>query len=534
MKAKKLLQGTGFAVLTAVACLGTSTTDASAQVSTADVKVDTDKQQMIVTPESDDKEVIISVAKKGKKKGKITFKMAQWDVHDVKGASEVKVDLSKLNNVKENFIAVKTEDMTKPFIVRIPAAAKVNVITYNAEKHELNFKAGAKKSYAKAAESFQYRTPYGSWSESEALIEGKKADIFSKYQYQGLGIYLRTPATKSGETLTPNNGDYKNVYDASNIDTKLDVYDSGSFPGKITKVNIAKQAKGPSVPVQYSAGTLTLPKKVEYRVLIKDNNADTYSFKTFTSTKAAIEGEPETIETKTIKIADKYQATKNVPVSDLLSTVQNEQAAPGAVGILEVRTVSKVDDNNPKKAKCASNWTRVVIEMTSPLTDEELGGAERIASASSIIASGSATGDSYGGAGIQAARIFKITDDKSIAIVTVSYGTATYDKTTSKWKGTVRFTNIGDDSYQIVVSDKKVDSIDDLDTKSVKTLSARGSSASKMLSLANVEDGSYIYIRKAGNQSKKTWAGVYKLFGRVDVPKTKTASAASPAAITAQ
>lgn len=67
MKAKKLLQGTGFAVLTAVACLGTSTTDASAQVSTADVKVDTDKQQMIVTPESDDKEVIISVAKKGKK-----------------------------------------------------------------------------------------------------------------------------------------------------------------------------------------------------------------------------------------------------------------------------------------------------------------------------------------------------------------------------------------------------------------------------------------------------------------------------------
>ncbi len=530
MKARKLLQGTAFAVLATAACIGTGKMNASAQVSIADVKINTDKQQMIVTPESDDKEVIISVAKKSKKKGKMTFKMSQWDVHDVNGTSEVKVDLSKFSNVKENFIAVKTEDMEKPFIVRIPAAAKVNVITYNAEKNELNFKAGAKKNYAKAAESFQYKTPYGSWSEPEALNEGKKADIFRKYQYQGLGIYLRTPATKSEETLTPNNGDYKNVYDASNIDTKLDVYDSGSFPGKITKINIAKQAKGPSVPVQYGAGTVTLPKAVEYRVLIKDNN-DTYSFKTFTATKQAIEGEPITTETKTIETANSSKATTGVKVAELLSVVPNELAESGVVGILEVRTASKVNDSSPKKAKCASNWTRVPIEVTSPLTDAELGGEEIITSASSIVTSESAIGkDEYGGAGIQAAKIFK--DGKTV--VTVAYGNATYDKATSKWKGTVRFTNIGDNSYQIVVSDKKVTSIDELDTKNVKTLAARGSSASKMLSLTNIEDGSYIYIRKAGNQSTKTWAGVYRLLGIVDVPKTKTASVASPSAITAQ
>lgn len=534
MRLKKLLQGTAFAVFATAAWLGAGG-DASAQVAPANVKVDTEKQQMIVKPEADDKEVIISVAKKGKKKGNITFKMSQWDVHDVNGAKEVKVDLSKLSNVKDNFIAVKTEDMAVPFIVRIPAAAKVNVITYNAEKHELDFKAGAKKSYAKAAEKFQYRTPYGSWSEPEALTEGKKADIFQKYQYRGLGVYLRTPATKSGEALIPNNGDYKNVYDAKNIDTKLSVYDSGSFPGKITKLNVAKKAKGPSVPVQYGAGTVTLPKAVEYRILIKNDETGTYEFKQFKAATEAKEGEPAVTETKTIETADKARATKNVKVADLLSVTEGQPATSGAAGVLEVRTAGKPNDYKPKKAKCASNWTRVAIEVTAPFTDEELGGKEVIASASSIVTSESAIAigkTTYGDAGVKYAKIFKISEDgkTKTPVVTVSYGTPSTKNGTVK--GTIRFTNIGDEPYQIVVAKEEAVSIDNLDTKNAKTLAARGKASSKMLSYTNIEDRSYIYIRRAGNQSKKTWAGVYRLFGIADFPKT--ISSASSAAINAK
>lgn len=520
MRLKKLLQGTAFTVLATAACLAAGKTDASAQISQDSVTVDTDKQQMIVKPETGDKEVVISVAKKGKKRGNITFKMSQWDVHDVNGAKEVKVDLSKLSNVKDNFIAVKTEDMDTPFIVRIPAAAKVNVITYNAEKHELDFKAGDKKSYAKAAEKFQYRTPYSGWSEPEKLTDGKKADIFRKYQYQGLGVYLRTPATKDKDTpLTPNNGDYKNVYDAKNLDTKLSVYDSGSFPGKITKLNIAKQAKGPSVPVQYGAGTVTIPKAVEYRVLIKNSETNTYSFKQFTVNTETKDGEPASTETKTIETADKSRATKDFPVAKLLSTSDTTLATSGAIGVLEVRTASKENDSSPKRAKCASNWTRVPIEVTAPFTDDELGGEATIASANSIIATGSATDTEYGDGGVRWAKIVK--DGKQV--VAVTYGTY------SNGKGTVRFTNIGDDSYQIVVSENTVSSIDDLDTKNAKTLAARGSSATKILNLTNVNDGYYIYIRRAGNQSKKVWAGVYTLLGVVDFPKE--VSIPSPAAI---
>lgn len=520
MRLKKLLQGTAFTVLATAACLAAGKTDASAQISQDSVTVDTDKQQMIVKPETGDKEVVISVAKKGKKRGNITFKMSQWDVHDVNGAKEVKVDLSKLSNVKDNFIAVKTEDMDTPFIVRIPAAAKVNVITYNAEKHELDFKAGDKKSYAKAAEKFQYRTPYSGWSEPEKLTDGKKADIFRKYQYQGLGVYLRTPATKDKDTpLTPNNGDYKNVYDAKNLDTKLSVYDSGSFPGKITKLNIAKQAKGPSVPVQYGAGTVTIPKAVEYRVLIKNSETNTYSFKQFTVNTETKDGEPASTETKTIETADKSRATKDFPVAKLLSTSDTTLATSGAIGVLEVRTASKENDSSPKRAKCASNWTRVPIEVTAPFTEKELGDKATIASANSIIATGSATDTKYGDGGVRWAKIVK--DGKQV--VAVTYGTC------SNGKGTVRFTNIGDDSYQIVVSENKVSSIDDLDTKNAKTLAARGSSATKILNLTNVNDGYYIYIRRAGNQSKKVWAGVYTLLGVVDFPKE--VSIPSPAAI---
>ena len=154
MRLKKLLQGTAFTVLATAVCLAAGKTDASAQISQDSVTVDTDKQQMIVKPETGDKEVVISVAKKGKKRGNITFKMSQWDVHDVNGAKEVKVDLSKLSNVKDNFIAVKTEDMDTPFIVRIPAAAKVNVITYNAEKHELDFRLVIKRAMQRLLKNF--------------------------------------------------------------------------------------------------------------------------------------------------------------------------------------------------------------------------------------------------------------------------------------------------------------------------------------------------------------------------------------------
>lgn len=502
MRINRLLQGMAVTALAAAAWTGTGAADASASININNVSVNTDEQQIVVTPGTGDKEVLFGIAKKGnnKKAGKTVFKVSVWDIHDVNGSDKVTMDLSTLNATRDNFVAVMTGDMATPYIIRIPASDKVNVLTYNAQKHELDFKAGDNKNNAVAVTAFQYRTPGGGWTtvKDNDIEKGVAGNIFSEYQSQGASLYVRTCAVEKELEI---DSYYSDVYDATNLDNKLEVYTAGTLPGKISKLNIARQANGPSVPVQYAAGTLTLPKAAEYRVLLEEKGADgksTYKFKEFQKT------EGDTTSTTNIEETDATKATTGVKVDTLLSTVA-EPATAGSVGILEVRTKEKVDDSSPKKAKCASKWTRINIEVTAPLTDEELGGAATIASASSVdVVSG--------GAGVFNA-VIKYAENK---VVTVAYGDS--ENKDGIWKGKIRFINIGSDDYQIVVSNKKVDDISELPTTGVKTLAA-GNVSTKIAIIDNVESGSYIYIRKAANQSKKKWAGVYRLFGVADIPK---------------
>ena len=504
MRINRLLQGMAVTALAAAAWAGIGSAGASASININNVSVNTNDQQIVVTPGPGDKEVLFGIAKKGnnRKAGKTVFKVSAWDVHDVNGAAKVTMDLSKLNAAKDNFIAVMTGDMDTPYIIRIPASDKVNVLTYNAEKHVLDFKAGNNKRNAVAVKAFQYRIPGGGWTtvNEDKVNKGVTENIFSEYQSYGASLYVRTLAVQ--ENLKQDSY-YSDVYDAGNIDKKLEVYVAGKLPGKISKLNIAKQANGPAVSVQYAAGTLTLPKAAEYRVLIKEEGADgksNYTFKEFQKT------EGDKTSTTNIEATNATKVTKGVKVDTLLST-DAKPATAGAAGVLEVRTKAKVNDSSPKKAKCASKWTRVNIEITAPLTDDELGGTETIAKATST--------DSVSGGVLHAiVRVKK--DDKYIEVVKVDYGTSA----TSGSIGTIRFTNIGSDDYQITVSKEKVDDVSKLQTTGtgVKTLAA-GNVSTKIVNFTNVEDGSYIYIRKAGNQSKKKWAGVYRLFGVADFPK---------------
>lgn len=505
MRIKKLLQGAAVTALAMAAWAGAGSAGASASINIDAVDVNEDNQEIIVEP-GDNREVLFGVAKKGtnRKSGKTTFKISAWDVHDVNGAEEVKMDLSKLNATKDNFIAVMTGDMEIPYIIRIPASDKVNVLTYNAEKHELEFLAGSSKRNAVAATKFQYRIPGGGWKEKD-LVKGVIKDVFSEYQCYGASLYVRTCAVdKKLEEDTY----YSDAYDALNLDNKIPVYVSGTLPGKISKLNIAKQANGPSVSVQYAAGTLTLPKAAEYRVLTAEeaakgtDNSIVYKFKKFDVT--------ENGETKQLEIAptNATKATKGVRADVLLGS-EAEPATSGSVGILEVRTKAKANDSSPKRAKCASKWTRINLEVTAPLSDTELGGQSVITSASSVAVSG--------GAGVKYA-VVKDSEGKN-TLVSVAYGDSKCDKDSKKWKGTIRFTNVGSDDYQIVVSDKKVTNVSELPTTGVKTLAA-GNTSTKIVNLTNVESGKFIYIRKAGNQSKKKWAGVYRLFGVADIPET--------------
>ena len=65
-------------------------------------------------------------------------------------------------------------------------------------------------------------------------------------------MYIRTPGEGLSKITETSDNELKDCYDAGNIDKAVKVYDAPRLPGRETKLNIAKQANGPSVSVQYS------------------------------------------------------------------------------------------------------------------------------------------------------------------------------------------------------------------------------------------------------------------------------------------
>ena len=65
MRIRRLLQGIAVTALSVMAWAGAGSVDTSASIDISNVKVDTKAQQIVVTPNSGDKEVLFSVAKKG-------------------------------------------------------------------------------------------------------------------------------------------------------------------------------------------------------------------------------------------------------------------------------------------------------------------------------------------------------------------------------------------------------------------------------------------------------------------------------------
>lgn len=329
MKIKRVLQGTALTALAAAAWMGAGSTDASAEVVPMnDVMFDGEK--LFIQAEESDHEIMVGVAKVSNDKAKVSA----WDVYEYEDGY-VEVDLSKLNAGNDNYIAVKTDDMSQPFFVKIAAASKQTKVTVDkatAKIKEIKTKVG--KAGASAVDlkktAIEWRTAIGGGYNSE---DNAEVD-FSQYQYQGATIYVRTPAVCSGiakDTKTLGNGD-----DKKDTTTKYDVYTVGSLPGKEGKVSIAKQANGPKVAVDYAKGTVKLPKGTFYRVVTENEGIVTGG-----------------------AVGD----SKATPVADILSATYGENKTPltGDKAVVEVR-------KEATDKKCASKWTRVEIQKPVAMT----------------------------------------------------------------------------------------------------------------------------------------------------------------------
>lgn len=504
MKMNKVLQGTLVTAVAVAAWMGVSAADASAatSVNVADgstiagtVSIDMNTQTLTFTRKtaSSCKEVLFGVGTKtnvkveGQKKD--AYKVAAWDVHDVTG-NTTKIDLSKLSNAKDNYIEIKTDTVETPVIIKIPAANKTNVVTYDASTNGLTFKAGAKAADAKPVASYQFRTAYSSWSEAAELDEnGAAANVFADYQYQGATLYLRTPGEASADILTPDEADAVTVYDTETLNP-VTVLETSSLPGKEVKLNIAKQANGPKVTVNYVNAVLTFAKGTEWRLV---------------TSSADITASPE-------------NGYKNEPVATFL--------ADNGSGMLEVRTAKVTGKAKITQNKCASKWTRVAIEAPVTLSDLQL-----MKAGNTTIPVNKGTEDedgnvTYGNGGVKSAVVsYFNAEGETAEAVTAAYATTKVKRVDTYTK--VVLTNAGTDAYQVIVvpanADGTAGAAPAADAKGAKTLKAATAKGASTLTLSAVADGSTIYIRRAGVAASKTWVGAYEALGVVDYPKTQAA-----------
>ena len=327
MRIRRVLQGTALTALTAIAWFGAGSAGASAAVGIKDVVFD--EEGISLEVQFSDTELMAGIAKVDKnKKAKITA----WDVYEqAEGTStgKARIDLSKLNITKDNYIAIMTNDMTSPLFVKLSAATKKNKITFCANTARISdFRADGND-----VKEIDYRRTTDGWGAS-----GKVSELdFSGYQYQGATLYVRVKGINKLEAAS----DYDSIKDGqvgvvpagSTTEVNVDVYNVGSLPGKETKLNIAKQANGPSVPADYTKGTVTINKNLEYRV-IKESGTATYN----------------ALGSKEVKT-----------VAGLLEATATAQAED--VAVLEVRKAAITNG----KGKCASKWTRIKIENPKEL-----------------------------------------------------------------------------------------------------------------------------------------------------------------------
>lgn len=327
MRIKKVLQGTALTALTAIAWFSAGSAGASASVDIGNVVFD--EEGISLEVQFSDTELITGIAKVDKnKKAKVTA----WDVYETaeNGQGKAKIDLSKLNVTKDNYIAIMTNDMASPLFVKLSAATKKNRITFRGDTARISeFKADGN-----LVEEIDYRRATDSWGAS-----GKVSELdFSGYQYQGATLYVRVKGINklkeaNGKTDDIKDGQVTIVPAGSTTEVNADVYDIGSLPGKETKLNIAKQANGPSVPADYTKGTVTINKNLECRV-IKESGTTTYN----------------AVGSKEVKT-----------VAEFLKATDTTDAEDSA--ILEVRKAALTNG----KGKCASKWTRVKIENPKEL-----------------------------------------------------------------------------------------------------------------------------------------------------------------------
>ncbi len=492
MRIKRVLQGTALTALAAVAWASVGTADAAAAdvpasnsfpVQDRGVEFDLygygEISATIKAPTDNTKEIMVGIGSYNDSKKTVKIADNAWSVYDVDElygrwdddkneyvpVMGAKVDLSKLSVTKDNYIAIKSES-TDPVYFRISASITKQKYTYNAGTNAIAFtkfeQGNSKTAGTLTADNttLLYRTQGSYWNsldgdnEDEYSIytgygENRKFNaqnkIFQNYQYQGATLYLKVAGYAADELKDQDkiSGGVKDANDKSANPTVYDFYQAGYMPSKEVKLNIAKQANGPSVSADYVKGEVKIPNNTEYRVIASGGAID----------KEGTEKDPYS-----------KGSGSNVKVADLL------KFATGATsGTIEVRKAATTNG----KGKAASKWTRVSIEMPDPI---DVTGATQ----KGVAVNGKLTKDTV----ISATAGTIVLKDKT------SIEATTNNKT--KAVNGVKVTVSTDCKYGIVVT-----------VGSAKPVTVKNDGKAKTI---KATAGAEVKIYKAGDKKTKAWA----------------------------
>lgn len=462
---------------------------------------------LTVAASSGAKEILVGTGKANVKKKTIT--VSTWDIYEPEGTEGVEVDLSKLKNNKDNYLVLGTNTTENVSIVKIPIAAKITKVKFDAKKGVLQAGHGANAKEAILADltkdtgkDFEYRTAYSQWTNivSEEKDEQALPD-FSLYQQNGTQLYVRLKGDngKGDDGKTPRdltqNKDEKLSYNGK---SEIEVYEAPHLPGKEVKVTIAAMAKGPSLTADFANSMVKIPKNTEYRLV----------------TNTAIY--PEAIVPATVSESDPLTPTQAPAPAAYVKTLSDGKAhsitdilaeakATDAIKTTAALEVRKTETDK----KPASKWNRLTIQKLLSL-DKDKDYKEG--------PTPSAEKNPKGG-GVNGAEVYEEEGGKSV--LTIEYST-TGTKTKSN---VIKITNTGKYGYELRVGDKDAEKAP-TDGKIYKIAAA--TTRSKTLTMKNIGDYSSIWIRRAGDKKKKDWATDWAKLGIVDYPYEATAATPTP------
>lgn len=264
MRLNKIIVGASAFAMAAALSAGVGSADADAakvEKSVSEkISIQYDAQTLTVTDPGDTKISVAFPTVKDKKVG-ADKNICTYDVPTTD--KKVVVDLSTLNVTKDNYIKVWGNKNTTPVIVKIPAAKQLGKGTVKDNKITVVDKAKAEVKVA-----LDFAIGNGKFNLQAADKSGNATAIdVANYTQLGATVRVRTSASEeltNAELLELTAQEYAV---GKSTTEKVSVYEAtGTFAGKEAKVKVPKMANAPKIKVDWTKGTVTLPKGAEYRV----------------------------------------------------------------------------------------------------------------------------------------------------------------------------------------------------------------------------------------------------------------------------